>query len=219
MKKIFLLLHILSMLLLQVQAQLYDVNGNYNIKGNVGIGTSNPSGLLEVRGIGEPYKMFRLLTIGGGGLTIGAFDNSMNPVWNIQTNSNEYLQYTISGTNTMFLTAGAVGIGTKDTRGFKLAVKGKIGAEEIQVKANYWPDFVFKDDYQLRNLEEVESFIEENNHLPDIPSEEDVIKNGIQLGKMNAKLLQKIEELMLYTIQQEKKIKKLQEIITRNNLK
>jgi len=105
--------------------------------------------------------------------------------------------------------AGSVGIGTTNTRGFKLAVNGNIGADEIQVKANYWSDFVFNDDYKLKDLEEVESFIEENNHLPDIPSEQEVKDKGINLGDMDAKLLQKIEELTLYMIEANKKINEL----------
>ena len=109
---------------------------------------------------------------------------------------------------------GDVGIGTTDTKGFKLAVKGKIGSEEIQVNApGYWPDYVFASDYKLKSLDEVETYIEQNNHLPDIPSEKEVKEKGINLGDMNAKLLQKIEELMLYTIQQQKEIEKLKEKI------
>ena len=104
--------------------------------------------------------------------------------------------------------SGNVGIGTNPNSGYILSVNGTIRAKEIKVEAN-WADFVFEDDYQLKDLEEVESFIEENNHLPDIPSEKDVIKNGIQLGEMNAKLLQKIEELTLYVIDLNKSVNTL----------
>ncbi len=105
---------------------------------------------------------------------------------------------------------GNVGIGTYETNGYKLAVAGKMVAEEVVValKAD-WADFVFKKDYKLRNLEEVENFIEENNHLPDIPSEKEVKENGVQIGEMNAKLLQKIEELTLYMIEMNKEVKAL----------
>ena len=89
-----------------------------------------------------------------------------------------------------------VGIGTIETGTHKLAVDGTIGAREIKVEATGWSDFVFNKNYELKNLEEVENFIEENNHLPDIPSEKEVLENGIQLGEMDAKLLQKIEELI-----------------------
>ena len=105
---------------------------------------------------------------------------------------------------------GKVGIGTKTMGNHKLAVEGSIGAREIKVEANGWSDFVFYDDYKLPTLKEVENYITEKGHLKDIPSTEEVEKNGFFLGEMDAKLLQKIEELTLYTIEQEKKIEALE---------
>lgn len=104
---------------------------------------------------------------------------------------------------------GNVGIGTLETGIHKLAVEGSIGAREVKVEASTWSDFVFNKDYNLKNLNEVELFIEENKHLPDIPSETEVIENGISLGEMDAKLLQKIEELTLYMIEMNKEIQLL----------
>lgn len=101
----------------------------------------------------------------------------------------------------MTLKSGKLGIGTEDTGTHKLAVEGTIGAREIKVEASGWSDFVFENDYELPTLEEVESFITENKHLPEIPSEAEVAENGINLGEMDAKLLQKIEELTLYVIE------------------
>ncbi|WP_340065719.1 hypothetical protein [Ascidiimonas aurantiaca] len=110
-----------------------------------------------------------------------------------------------------FSANGNVGIGTSDlTNGWKLAVNGNIRAKEIKVETG-WSDFVFYDDYKLPTLQEVENHIKEKGHLKDIPSAKEVEENGIFLGEMDAKLLQKIEELTLYTIQQEKKIQKLEE--------
>ncbi len=107
------------------------------------------------------------------------------------------------------LKGGSVGIGTATTGTHRLAVEGSIGAREIVVEASGWSDFVFENDYKLQTLEEVEEHISKNGHLPEIPSEEEVIENGINLGEMNAKLLQKIEELTLYLIKQNKEIQKL----------
>ncbi|MNT77915.1 hypothetical protein D3C72_2170870 [compost metagenome] len=76
---------------------------------------------------------------------------------------------------------------------------------------NGWSDFVFKKDYNLPTLAQVEKQINEKGHLENIPNEEDVLKNGINLGDMNAKLLQKIEELTLYMIDQNKNIQNLME--------
>ena len=72
------------------------------------------------------------------------------------------------------------------------------------MEATKWSDFVFGIDYELRTLEEVEKHINAKGHLPEIPSEAEVTENGINLGEMNAKLLQKIEELTLYLIEQNK---------------
>ncbi|SEO97133.1 hypothetical protein SAMN05444671_3843 [Flavobacterium sp. CF108] len=111
------------------------------------------------------------------------------------------------GNRKMILTSnGSLGIGTLTTGTHKLAVEGSIGAREIKVQATGWSDFVFKKEYNLPTLEEVEKHIAEKGHLKDIPNEEEVLKNGINLGEMNSKLLQKIEELTLYSIQQNKKI-------------
>lgn len=101
--------------------------------------------------------------------------------------------------------SGNVGIGTTDTRGFKLAVKGKAVAEEIVVQVHSaWPDYVFHKYYQLPSLSEVEKFIIANSHLPDVPTAKEVQDNGLRIGEMNAILLKKIEELTLHLIQQDR---------------
>lgn len=107
---------------------------------------------------------------------------------------------------------GNVGIGTFNTGSYKLAVEGKIGAREVKVTTASWADFVFADDYVLPPLAEVEQFIKKHKHLPEVPSEKDVLENGIELGKMDAILLQKIEELTLYMINQQKEITELKEM-------
>jgi len=94
----------------------------------------------------------------------------------------------------------------------KLLSNGTLMAREVQVTAlNYnWPDFVFEKDYSLMNLSETEAFIKENKHLPEIPSAKEIEENGLNLGEMQAKLLQKIEELTLHAIEQQKLIEELQ---------
>lgn len=100
-------------------------------------------------------------------------------------------------------TEGNVGIGTPVVAsGYKLSVVGKIMAEGVKVELqSRWPDYVFEDKHKLRPLSEVEKFIKENGHLPEIPSATEVGREGIDLGAMDAKLLQKVEELTLYMIQ------------------
>ena len=101
---------------------------------------------------------------------------------------------------------GKVGIGTDNPKA-KLSVNGTIISTEIKVLAdiNQYPDFVFSNNYKIRSLKEVEKYIEENKHLPDIPKADEV-NEGIALGEMNTKLLLKIEELTLYVIDQNKKL-------------
>ena len=98
---------------------------------------------------------------------------------------------------------GNVGIGTT-TPDSKLAVNGTIHSKEVKVDMTGWSDFVFKKDYSLPTLEEVEKHIAEKGHLENIPNEKEVLENGINLGEINAKLLQKIEELTLYIIDMNK---------------
>ncbi len=108
--------------------------------------------------------------------------------------------------------SGNVGIGTT-TPDEKLAVNGNIHTKEVRVDLSGWSDFVFEEDYNLPTLKDVENHINEKGHLKDIPSAKEVVEEGILLGDMNAKLLQKIEELMLYTIEQQKLIEAQAETI------
>jgi hypothetical protein len=102
-----------------------------------------------------------------------------------------------------------VGIGT-NTPDAQLAVNGTIHSKEVKVDMDSWPDFVFKKEYSLPTLNEVETHIKEKGYLINLPSEAEVKKEGVNLGDMNAKLLQKIEELTLYMIDVNKKVNELQ---------
>lgn len=102
---------------------------------------------------------------------------------------------------------GELGLGTLDTKGYKLAVNGKVRAQEIKVENNNWPDFVFSKSYVLPKADEISAFIHANGHLQGIPTAKEVKANGVDLGEMNAKLLQKVEELTLLLLEQDKKIK------------
>ena len=101
---------------------------------------------------------------------------------------------------------------TMNPGSYKLAVNGSIRAKEIVVETG-WSDFVFEKNYNLKTLEEVERYIKDYGHLPNIPSESEVKANGVKLGEMDAKLLQKIEELTLYMIEIRKENEILKERI------
>ncbi len=115
-------------------------------------------------------------------------------------------QTTFKNNGNVYFT-GNIGIGTTDTKGYKFAVAGNMVTEKVFVKkqAN-WPDFVFEKNYELPSLQSVEAFIKENKHLPNIPSAKEVEANGHDLGDMNAKLLQKLEEMTLYIIDLKKEV-------------
>lgn len=104
-----------------------------------------------------------------------------------------------------------LGVNTSDIPvGYTLAVKGKIITEELKIRLySTWPDYVFTKDYNLMPLKEVEQFIQKNGHLPNIPSAAEVAESGFETGEMNAKLLEKIEELTLHMIELEKKVDQL----------
>lgn len=126
------------------------------------------------------------------------------------------------------LNNGRVGIGSINPDS-ELTVKGKIHAEELKVDLNIPADYVFekyytgksylKSEYTVPTLDEVERFTKENNHLPSIPSARQIQKNGLNVGEMTNLLLQKIEELTLYLIEQNKRLKKQEEKIEELNHK
>jgi len=134
-------------------------------------------------------------------LSLSAFDGIGLAPGSANGPSNNYALYAMSG--------GNVGIGTNKPSE-KLSVNGKIRAHEIKVETANWPDYVFAKGYQLPSMAETEKYIKEKGHLPGIPSAKVVKDNGIDLGEMNAKLLQKIEELTLHLIEQKSSITELQ---------
>ncbi|WP_157986587.1 hypothetical protein [Chitinophaga alhagiae] len=119
--------------------------------------------------------------------------------------SNHFHLVTERGGNIVFK-GGNVGIGTETPGTCKLAVEGTIGARKVKVTQQVWADHVFADTYSLPTLYELEAFVKAHKHLPEVPTEREVIANGVDLGEMNKTLLQKVEELTLYLIEHRKEL-------------
>lgn len=185
--------------------------------GDVGIGTTNP--VQELHILGTTKSTHLELNAAGGFLGYNAYYDSgwkyraSDEAAAIRFDAIGDLQfYTASsgaaGANMSLFERlriknnGNIGIGTS-TPDHKLDVKGTIRAEEVIVETG-WPDYVFEDGYDLPTLDEVETHIEENGHLPGIPSAEEIAQNGVSLGDSQRMLLEKVEELTLYMIQLKK---------------
>jgi hypothetical protein len=228
MKRLLLLITCIFMSLMAYSqgTQVGDANSPiYHYNGNVGIGTTNPLTKLHIFKGDNNYsailaqanesnfhlytkalttqptnvESFRLgLKYGSdernGFISFYRGSGTYGGFLGFSTNGNERVRIT---------TSGNVGIG-ESSPNYKLSVNGTIGAKEVKVASSGWSDFVFEPDYHLPTLQEVENYIDQNGHLPDIPSAEEVEEHGISLGEMDAKLLQKIEELTLYVIELKK---------------
>jgi hypothetical protein len=190
-------------------------NSIYFSNGNVGIGTNSPHGHLHVT---TPGLTKALIETTADSYATLAFQSN-GKLWEFSKRpsgeGDGFSLFYHDGVKWVYpnylhvTTAGNVGIGTADPKGYKLAVNGNAIFEKVIVKQyQNWPDYVFHATYRLRPLSEVEQFIKQYQHLPGVPSAADVEKNGLNLGDNQASLLKKIEELTLYLIEQNKEIAK-----------
>lgn len=185
-------------------------NGNVSYQmtvvdnGNVGIGTTVPKSKLEVVGqdgiCSRGYEPFMTIIDDNSGKSarIQAAHGDINFFKGVPSGQgwNNYIPQMVIKDN------GIVMIGTLKTPvGYKLAVGGKVICEEVKVQLqNAWPDYVFESDYVLPSLEQVEQHIKINKHLPGIPAACELETDGISVGAMQTKMMEKIEELTLYLI-------------------
>ncbi len=176
------------------------------------------TGSLSITGLVSGATFDRVLMEDGSG-NLGYKDlSSFNfSHWAIDGSNNlSYDAGTITSTQGIYSEADnasdlALVVKNGATTNFKVDGAGNIRARKLELDLqSEWPDYVFKDNYELKSLEEVETYVKANNHLPDVPSEKEVRENGIDVAEMDGVLLQKIEELTLYIIEQNKTIKSQQ---------
>ena len=180
--------------------------------GNVGIGTLGPTARVHLYSNVGIDNRIRFQQLGDqiAGSFVGRYQD--DKILRLQNSENSSIDFYTNNTRVVRIANnGHVGIGTTNPGTYKLAVEGKIGAHEVVVTTDGWADFVFEADYNLMPLKELDNYIQENKHLPEIPTTAEVEQNGVSVGEMNAKLLQKIEELTLHTIQQQEFIEALKE--------
>lgn len=218
----------------------FSPNGNTGMSlttaGRVGIGTSSPSEKLEVNGNINVGVNSGAATGWGNRLYFRGVDDAQgfDPIWmsryNVAANQTDLRinigddasgddSFTVGnffsgdGQWKTFMKVqnnGNVGIGTANPTQ-KLTVKGTVYSTEVKVDLSAGaPDYVFEKEYNLPTLDSIKAYIDKNKHLPEVPSAKEFEKNGVNLGEMNMLLLKKIEELTLLMIQQEKRIKELE---------
>ncbi len=184
--------------------------------GNVGVGVTDPTMKLDVNGDlrvrGDLSNIYFRRTTSATDIAKLQYDDAASQFVVGANNKSIVFQNKLNFGETLRIApSGNVGIGTASPDS-KLTVKGTIHAEEVRVDLSVpGPDYVFEKDYRLPSLDEVAKYIDEHKHLPDVPSAKEMEENGVELGEMNMIMLRKIEELTLYLMDQDARIKRLEE--------
>ncbi len=186
----------------------------------VGVGTITPSGKLHIEHDGTDLNPHIRIHATGLYSRINWSTNTNANTWVAQsylesaTAADNYWRLEYGGSPRLHVAGnGNIGIGTS-TPDNKLDVLGVIRANEVIVETG-WADYVFQDDYKLKPLSEVEAFIKENKHLPSVPSAAKIQDKGAHVAELMTKMMEKIEELTLYSIEQKKEIDELKRRLDR----
>ena len=200
---------------------------------NVGIGTDTPLSKLDVRGSGyftenlgigalpNPVAQIFSTTTSQIGMCIdhnwngnygyvfkAVTDNDLTKGIGVYNSSYSKDVFTVYGNGKMVVQNDTGPI-------LQLEPNGLLRSRTIKIDTDIWPDYVFDENYPLMSLDEIELFIGRNGHLPGVPSEEEVVKDGIDVGAMNVILLQKVEELTLLLIQQQQELEELKKQVNK----
>lgn len=196
---------------INANTQSMNIDNLYSKNGNIGIGNSSPLSRLDIASSKQDEYNYGDILIGDSTISM-RFGTAPDHSW-IQSYGGKPLFINRLGNNTVLNSQGGnVGIGTTNPQN-KLDVNGTLHAKEVKIDMAGWADFVFEKDYQLPTLDEVEQHIHEKGHLPNIPNTKEVTENGLSLGENQKLLLQKIEELTLYSIEQNKLNKEQSELL------
>ncbi|MBX7107430.1 MAG: hypothetical protein K1X61_02160 [Chitinophagales bacterium] len=187
--------------------------GKVYCTGNVGIGVTNPQAQLHVD-YGEDAE-----PTGGGYIISGSMASS-----NIAIDNNEIMARNNGAVSKLYLNndggdismcyaGGNVMIGASvPATGYLLSVDGKVICEELKVQlSESWPDYVFDEGYSMPSISELKKFVSTNKHLPGIPPADEMKEQGLSVGEMQTKMMQKVEELSLYIIQLQDQIDALKQ--------
>ncbi len=179
-----------------------------NLQTNSDLVINGASGELRLKTASDDKGFVQL---SGDNLRLGTYSS----------NTNGKLVMRVGGGDRMVVDASGVAIGsTTAASGYMLRLGGKMICEEVKVKLETsWPDYVFQPDYKLPALQEVSAFIKANRHLPNIPPASEIEKNGLELGDMQKKMMEKIEELTLYIIEQQQQIDDLKKLVNQLDVK
>lgn len=192
--------------------QSLSVGADLNAFSKFNLVNTNRAASIQVSAVGNTQPYQRLMFF--------EYDNPDTKIMEVKNTATSRSPFTLyadgqleidNGTAKIFHlgTNGMLSINNGTTETFRVEANGLTRARKIKVDADVWADYVFEPGYKLMPLSDVESFLKEHKHLPSIPSEKVMLEEGIDLAEMNVKMMEKIEELTLYLIEQNKELEKV----------